>query len=142
MGAGVAPPSLVFEDSPATREVSDSHGDPLPAEWSGTRIGDTDSDGDGMTDWQEYIAGTSATDPYDCLAILECTVSEAGKGAVIGWNSVAGRWYTVYMSTSLLGNWTPVHTVKGDGTYQTFTSDGNTPPPVFLRVGVRIHENR
>ena len=58
--AGSSSPLLVFEDGPTSCEVSDRQGDPLPTEWSGISIGDVDSDGAGMTDWQEYVAGADA----------------------------------------------------------------------------------
>ncbi|HEY5909916.1 MAG TPA: putative Ig domain-containing protein [Verrucomicrobiae bacterium] len=54
----------------------------------------SDSDGDGLADWQEYIAGT---DPFDAGSAFRITrVERSSNGAVtLYWPSVINRLYTV-----------------------------------------------
>jgi len=139
-GAGAESPSLVFVDAPAACEVSDGGGNAVPAAWSGIAIGNTDSDGDGATDWQEYVAGTSVTDAMECLKVCECSVDADSESIVLSWDTEPDRWYTVYLSTNLLGAWTDIHGVEGDGTRKTFTNESDVPSSVFLRLGVRLQD--
>jgi hypothetical protein len=65
----------------------------------------TDTDGDGMTDYAEFIAGT---DPTNALSNLRIIRSFASNGVMTAqWSSVPGRIYEVQTSTNLL-EWSPV----------------------------------
>ena len=70
-----------------------------------TRTRYTDTDGDGMSDYAEFIAGT---DPTDALSNLRFLAS-AGSNNVITmeWSAIPGRIYQVQASTNLM-DWTPV----------------------------------
>lgn len=97
----------------------DSDGDGLPDEWEETLasllggqlgIGDIhpgdDSDGDGMTNLQEYLAGTYPWDPNDRLAL---NIIELRNGrAVLEFMAIDGREYIIHASTDLK-NWAPVN---------------------------------
>jgi hypothetical protein len=63
-----------------------------------------DSDGDGLKDWQEYIAGTDPTNAASCLKVAQTTRN------VITWSSVTGRVYSVYWSTNLMDGFQPLET--------------------------------
>ena len=70
-----------------------------------------DTDGDGYTDTQEYVCGTSPDDPAAALAITDLTFNPDGK---LGWRSVAGRTYDVLCSTNLAEGFFAVLTdIKG-----------------------------
>jgi len=56
-----------------------------------------DSDGDGMSDYNETLAGT---DPFDANSALRITELANGNQLVV-WNSVAGRNYQVLATTNL-----------------------------------------
>ncbi|MGC3957741.1 MAG: thrombospondin type 3 repeat-containing protein [Verrucomicrobiota bacterium] len=56
-----------------------------------------DSDNDGMSDYNEIIAGT---DPYDAASALRITELANGNQLVV-WDSVAGRNYQVLATTNL-----------------------------------------
>lgn len=61
----------------------------------------TDPDGDGMNNWQEWIAGTNPTNVT--LALKMGTVkSMSGQGGlVVGWQGVSNRTYFIQRSTNL-----------------------------------------
>ncbi|MEI6787462.1 MAG: M12 family metallo-peptidase [bacterium] len=65
-----------------------------------TVLRDGDSDGDGMSDWNEYLAGTSPSNPASVFAI-KGTVQIVGTGFVIQWNSSSNQIYTLERATNL-----------------------------------------
>ena len=66
----------------------------------------TDTDGDGMTDYAEFIAGT---DPKNTNSVLELMppASQPNDRLRFEWASVPGRAYRLAASTDLV-NWTPL----------------------------------
>ena len=72
----------------------------------------TDSDGDGMPDWQEYLAGT---DPHNAASLLKVRLLDGSDGgALIRFTSMANIGYTIQYCTNL-----------PDGPWLNFT---NVPP--------------
>ena len=60
---------------------------------------DADPDGDGLTNWQEYLAGT---DPLNANSVLRVTrIGAVVDGVRLTWESVAGRVYAIEMAASL-----------------------------------------
>jgi thermolysin len=101
---------------------------------TGRAIGLGDQDGDGATDWEEYLAGTDATNGMDRFKV-EDTRAEAG-GVVIRWESVTGRWYTVCATTNLMGSWKDVYVAPGTGAGMCYTNPPSGSASDFLRVRV------
>jgi hypothetical protein len=64
----------------------------------------TDQDLDGLTAWQEYIAGTNPTNTTSCLKAAQATRN------TISWSPVSGRIYSVYWSTNLMKGFQPLET--------------------------------
>jgi hypothetical protein len=63
------------------------------------RIGDpTDSDGDGVPNWMEILAGTN---PYDSNSFLHITGLAAGNPVEVTWSSVPGKTYQIFATTNL-----------------------------------------
>ena len=57
-----------------------------------------ETDGDGMTDWDEFIAGTDWNDSEKVLKMADLT---AGAGSVtISWQSASNRTYGIRVSTN------------------------------------------
>src|ERR1039458_7653365 len=88
-----------------------------------------DADGDGASNWQEYIAGTDPTNPKSVLrASTDQAAAQHSQDCVVHWPSVAGKRYLIERATSLYGpNWIPVYTNTGNGADMEFhdTDGGN-----------------
>jgi sugar lactone lactonase YvrE len=124
------------------RSVS-SWNDGIPDWWRLTYFGtisnllsaaNLDPDGDGASNWQEYVAGTNPQDPASVLQITPAA------NFSIQWPSVPGKTYALESSTSLFStNWI-VLTTNLSGTGQTMQiQDTNlpSPPARFYRVVVQ-----
>ncbi len=87
----------------------DDNQDSLPDDWQRAFWGDTgwpgagvDSDGDGATNLEEFLAGT---DPKDPRSLLRTFVTSSGQGRLLNWNTIRGSIYQVQTSTDLK-SWT------------------------------------
>ena len=91
----------------------DSNGDGIPDAWQ-RRVNpdinkvkpEGDADGDGMSNLQEYLAGTYAYDPKSGFRLT--IVRSDGTTPVLGMTVITGRSYTV-LGTTDLTTWNPVH---------------------------------
>jgi len=103
----------------------DSDGDGLPDAWeraltanTGGNLAltdvqpDADTDEDGLTNLQEYLAGTYAFDPQDGFR-LNIVAAQDGR-LVLEFMAIRGRTYTLYGSADL-ENWTPLAFRIADG---------------------------
>jgi hypothetical protein len=100
-----------------------------------------DSDGDGMNNWQEWIAGTNPTNATSVLTISSPVTSKSPKGVKVIWQSVTGKTYFLQRSTNLslpLGFSTIQSNLTGQVGTTSFTdttaTNGNS---FFYRVGVQ-----
>jgi hypothetical protein len=98
-----------FDEEPWP-ETADGTGAPLvrvgasgndPLSWT-TAV---DSDGDGILDWEEYVAGT---DPRNDASGLWITGQEiVGNQLVLDWQAVSGKTYSIWFKTNLTDSvWT------------------------------------
>lgn len=98
----------------------------------------TDSDSDGQTDYQEYMAGT---DPYNSSQRLEIAgCAQISNGIVVSWQGVSGRLYTLTGSTNLMTAWTnvvPFTNVPGVGSLMSVTNAIDRTNQ-YYRVGLRL----
>ena len=136
---------IVFAGMSTVQTMSDSLGNLLPVTWVDglvNIIGKRDSDGDGMSDWAEFIAGTDSTNKNSYLEI-EFPVSGvyvlSGDGIVVQWHSISNRFYHLYRSTNLNSGFEqlfPIN-IEATPTLNTYTdtiATGNS--PYFYKVGV------
>ncbi len=95
-----------------------------------------DPDGDGVPNWQEYLAGT---DPTNRQSVLQLTTSVASNskginGVNLGWLSAPGKSYVVEACPTLNGTWSPVTTLSGDGNPQLITVTNKAGQHQFYRL--------
>jgi hypothetical protein len=106
---------------------NDTDNDTLPDGWEFSlfggiaRDGNGDYDLDGSLDWQEYIAGTSPTNPVSALRIDEFTTGSTN--ITLNWPSVTGRLYKVMTATNLVSPLTnKVFQASGNGSQLAYTN--------------------
>ena len=98
----------------------------------------SDSDGDGMNNWQEWIAGTN---PTNALSRLLLSATPGSSGVSVTWPSTSSRTYFIERSTNLAALpafATLVTNLPGQNGMTTYTdSTAIGPGPFFYRVGVQ-----
>ncbi len=80
-------------------------------------LDNADPDGDGMPNWQEYLAGTNPTNALSALQFSGAGLAAGGGPNInLGWLTAPGKTYVLQSSPTAGGNnWTPVNTNLGDG---------------------------
>ncbi|MDD2236957.1 MAG: glycosyl hydrolase, partial [Kiritimatiellae bacterium] len=116
-----------------TNVVTDRSGDGIPDEWSQEYFGtvtndlaDLDSDGDGFSNWQEYVAGTRPDNADSFLYSSASVNGSAQSGSEqyrVTWPSEVQRVYSIAYTTNLLTPMTMVAT-NIPATYPTNTYVG------------------
>lgn len=133
----------------------DSDDDGMPDEWEIRYFGRTDAenggaeedwDGDGLSNFAEYVAGTDPTSPADVFAldlVLESgrpIVSFYGVEALTNYG-LTERVYSIEALTNLLGNWETLpnaSNLAGRNAYIFYTNTLVPEGPVFYRGRVRL----
>ena len=77
-----------------------------------------DSDGDGMSNYAEYVAGTN---PTNNLSYLKIDSLVASGGALISFGIISNKTYTVQFADTPGGAWSKLADVASRGTNATET---------------------
>jgi len=120
-------------------------GDGLPDEWKlaygldpaskdGDNGPDGDPDGDGMSNLQEYIAGTNPMDGNDYLKFTAHALN--GKTFELSFQTHASRTYTIEKTTTLAGPWTSLYTTNATATAACSYQDPVSSDTQFYRIKV------
>jgi hypothetical protein len=134
----VGTPLHVIEFSVAPAVIPDADSDGLP---TAGQSGSDDSDGDGQTNLQEYVAGTVPTNPSDHFSVGGIQPAAAGTGLEITLPGKAGRIYLLDRSTTLESDsWTQIES-QGPLANDAVVSFVDAEPPApraFYRVRVQL----
>jgi len=107
----------------------------LPTDGSADFI---DSDGDGLNNWQEWIAGTNPTNTASAFRILSVSSSEIG--VAVSWQSITDRSYSLQRATDLGGTVdfvTVATNIVGQTNTTTFIdSNAIGSGPFFYRISI------
>ncbi len=120
--------------------LADTDGDGLPDAWEIAMFGDLttsdgtgDQDNDGMTDYEEWLAGMDPTNDESSLSHGEFTATT--NSVTIAWASASNRTYKIDHTTNLLDGFTATLATGIEGTPETNTWTHSTTNRVnFYRV--------
>jgi hypothetical protein len=99
--------AFAFVETDTIPGGTDSNANGLPDAWERTFFGglgvnpNLDADGDGMSNKQEYLAGTNPTNSTDRLRITTFTSSSGGTNVNLSWSSTLTREYQIQKTTNL-----------------------------------------
>ena len=119
----------------------DDNFDGLPDDWQALYWGSNpdnwpsplvDSDGDGVSNRDEFLAGTN---PVDASSVLRQHLTPTSQGLFLSWNTVPGLMYQVQSSTNLT-TWVDVGSLRfAAGSMDSVYVGGNS--PTYYRVSRR-----
>lgn len=97
-----------------------------------------DTDGDGVPDWAEVIAGTNPADPTSVFKASVDMQPALGGGVILRWSSVADKTYSVYRTTDLAQPYSALTNglIATPPQNQFVDSTATGPGPFFYRVQV------
>jgi hypothetical protein len=100
-----------------------------------------DSDGDGLNNWQEWVAATNPTNALSVFKITSVARANDPEGFAVRWQSDSTRMYYLQRSTNLIGKpaFATIQTdIAGQAGTTTYTdTNAAGPESCFYRVGVK-----
>lgn len=125
--------------------TNSTYGDGIPdswrLQWFGTvnnllSVSNACASGDGIPNWQKYVAGVDPTIPNDFPSTATKNPVPSGSTTAITWPSVLNKQYVVLRSVSLFSTpWTILSTNTGTGGTMEY-DDSSTSTTKFYRVEI------
>lgn len=97
---------------------------------------DADPDGDGASNWQEYVAGTDPLNPASVFK-LQAAAKFGNSAFSLQWPSVAGKTYILQSAASPSAAWTTITNLSGTGANISFSDTSNPGQARFYRAIVQ-----
>jgi hypothetical protein len=137
--AGDDLPEGGWEVQRVTLRYGDEDFDGLEDAWETSVFGSTgftddpwaNTDGDLLSDYGEWLTGS---DPQDAGSFFRTAFGAAGAPRRIEWDSLAGRYYTVYEAEAPGGDWDPVAVYPGTGAPLFHLFDPAAQPQRYFKV--------
>ncbi|MFO7869914.1 MAG: hypothetical protein R6V03_00575 [Kiritimatiellia bacterium] len=135
--------STAYVQTDSLDSGADDDGDGIPDSWEITKTGSTDLlgsgtsnyDGDLLTDYEEYVAGTCPTNPNDYLMLAD--ILGTGTNTIrLTWNSDGSRMYKIETRSSLItGSWANAGLFSpGTGSLTACIFSNAVTPELFYRL--------
>lgn len=98
-------------------------------------VASLDSDGDGHSNLQEFVAGTNPNNASDRLAVRGASTADSTFN--VSWSAVSGKTYTVWRAPALTGGYTPLASnIVATPPLNTYI-DATAPTACFYRISVQ-----
>jgi len=140
------PPDGRFEIVTLDLENDDSDNDRLPDWWEQRHFSsinvagrDTDSDGDGASDYSELLVGTNPNDSRSAFR-MRSAVRVSSRNIAVRWTGIAGQMFTLERSTNLVAGFTEIvrDNVESTPPLNSITdTNAPAPGPYFYRVRLK-----
>jgi hypothetical protein len=140
----------VFAEPQTVPSTTDSVGDGIPDWWRALYFGGSgtttnsqscatcDPDGDGMSNLQEYLAGTNPTNAASVFR-LQLSAQASANSVTMSWPEVPGRSYQIQYKSSLTNAaWQVLSSPWVVGTTGSYTAS-SSPPGGYYRVVVVVN---
>jgi sugar lactone lactonase YvrE len=95
-----------------------------------------DPDGDGASNWEEYVAGTNPLDATSVFKFQPATPVSSGA-FTLQWPSVVNRSYSLQSSPSMSAGWTTITNLIGNGQTLQWTDTNSASGAKFYRALVQ-----
>jgi hypothetical protein len=128
------------------RLLRDDDNDGLPDNWEQKYFGNStnalpsaDPDGDGMSNLQEYIAGTDPTSASSQLVITKINMNQNPASLTLTWSSVTNRFYSVEAADGSPDIFVPLWSSQGSVVESSYSEPLTTNSPArFYRIRAEV----
>jgi len=143
----LAGPATALSSNAVLTVLADTDGDHIPDEWEiahGLNLTDAldaglDNDSDGLTNLQEYLAGTDPNDPNSNLRIASCQLAPDASSVLLQFAAMSNKAYRVeFRNDTAASNWARLTDVAAASTNRIVTIEDATSPDGLRLYRVKV----